>query len=58
MNTFSEKLKKLEEISNKLESQDIELEKAMQLYSDGIALIKECEEFLNDAQLKVTENDK
>ena len=43
---FEEKLNKLEGIVEQIESPEIELEKAIALYKDGIKLAKECGETL------------
>ncbi len=55
MATFNEKLERLEEIATLLEKGDCELENAVELYSEGVNLIKECNNTLKDAKLKVTE---
>ncbi len=54
-NSFEEKLNRLEEISSLLESDDIDLEKAISLYEEGIELSKECISALKQAELKITE---
>ncbi len=53
--SFEEKLKRLEEISSLLESDDIDLEKAIALYEEGIELSKVCITTLREAELKITE---
>ena len=53
--TFEVKLRRLEEISSLLESDDIELEKAINLYEEGIELSKDCVSTLKNAELKITE---
>ncbi len=53
--SFEEKLSRLEEISSILESDDIDLEKAIALYEEGIELSKVCITTLRDAELKITE---
>lgn len=54
---FNEKIKKLEEITEKLEKGECELEKAMELFSEGVNLIKDCKVTINEAKLKVLEYD-
>lgn len=54
---FNEKIKRLEEISEILEKGDCELENAMELFSEGVILIKDCNETLTNAKLKVSEYD-
>lgn len=53
--TFEEKLHRLEEISNLLDSDDIGIEKSIELYEEGIKLSKVCMSTLKDAELKITE---
>ncbi|OGU54319.1 MAG: exodeoxyribonuclease VII small subunit [Ignavibacteria bacterium RBG_13_36_8] len=53
--TFEDSLKRLQEISELLESEDIDLEKSIKLYEEGIVLSKQCFEWLKKAELKVTE---
>ncbi len=52
---FEESLLRLEEIANLLESDDIGLEDALQLYEEGINLSRECMTSLKNAELKITE---
>jgi exodeoxyribonuclease VII small subunit len=53
--SFEEKLKRLEEISVLLEDEEIDLDKAIELYEEGLALSKECSERLKTAELKINE---
>lgn len=55
--SFEENLKKLGEIVSELEKNDISLEKAVELYGDGVKLSVECREQLNNAQLKICDED-
>lgn len=52
--TFKEQLKRLEEITEILENGDCDLEKAMELYEEGILISKECNKKLSDAKQKIT----
>jgi exodeoxyribonuclease VII small subunit len=53
--SFKNSLARLEEITNLLESEEIELEDALQLYEEGITLSRFCLNSLKSAELKVTE---
>lgn len=53
--TFEEKMKKLDEIVTKLDSDEITLEESLELYKEGVMLTKECDEILKNAQLNVEE---
>jgi exodeoxyribonuclease VII small subunit len=46
-------LKRLEGIVDQLERGDVPLEKALDLYEEGIGLSKSCGEFLTRAELKL-----
>ena len=54
---FNEKVKRLEEIADILEKGECELEKAMELFSEGVNLIKDCKLTIKEAKLKVSEYD-
>lgn len=53
--SFEDSLKRLEEISELLESEESGLEKSIELYEEGIKLSKYCYTVLKEAELKVTE---
>ena len=53
--SFKKSLTRLEEITNLLESEEIELEEALQLYEEGINLSRFCLSSLKSAELKITE---
>lgn len=53
--SFKNSLARLEEITNLLESEEIELEDALKLYEEGITLSRFCLNSLKSAELKVTE---
>lgn len=53
MKTFEKKMKRLEEIVEKLEDRDINLNKSLELFEEGVKLIKELEGLLNDAEGKI-----
>jgi len=50
---FEEALKKLEEIVGKLEQGEVPLEKAIQLYEEGMKLAKFCSGKLEEAEKKI-----
>ena len=54
-NSFEDDLKRLEEISSTLESENIGLNDSMSLYEEGIKLSKNCLQTLKKAELKITE---
>ena len=51
---FEQDLIRLEEISRVLEEDDVELEKAMSLFEEGVKLSKSCLKTLKEAELKIT----
>ena len=51
--SFEDAMKRLEKIINDLESGNVELENAIELYTEGIKLQEHCENKLNNAKLKV-----
>lgn len=53
--SFEKSLARLEEITNLLENEEIELEKALELYEEGIDLSRFCLNSLKTAELKITE---
>jgi exodeoxyribonuclease VII small subunit len=54
-NVFEDSINRLQEISELLEKEGIELEESIKLYEEGIDLVKICNKTLKDAELKVTE---
>ncbi len=53
--SFTQNLKKLKEITEKLEKGDLQLEEAVKLYEQGLELYKECQKKLKNAKLKFEE---
>lgn len=51
--TFEDALKSLEEIVSKLDSGEIDLDKAVEAYEMGTRLKKHCENKLKEAQLRI-----
>jgi len=50
---FESALKRLEEIVDKMENGDAELDKSLELYEEGIKLVKICSAKLDEAKKKV-----
>jgi exodeoxyribonuclease VII small subunit len=50
---FENKLKRLEEIVESMESGDLALENSLKLFEEGVKLTKECHSELNQAEQKV-----
>lgn len=53
--SFEKDLKRLEEISALLEDESVDLEKALNLYEEGIDLSRNCISALKNAELRITE---
>jgi len=52
---FADNFKRLEEISNLMENEEIDIEEAISLYEEGMILSKKCYTILKNAELKITE---
>lgn len=50
---FEQAVKKLENIVNELEGDEVELEKALKLFEEGIDISQRCNEILNSAEQKI-----
>lgn len=55
--SFEENMKKLGGIVAELEKGDIPLEKAVELYGEGVKLSAVCRKQLDEAKIKITEDD-
>lgn len=55
--TFEDNMSKLSRIVSELEKGDIPLEKAVELYGEGVKLSAACRKQLDEAQIKITEDD-
>lgn len=53
--TFEENMKKLGSIVAELEKGDVPLEKAVELYGEGVKLSAVCKKQLDNARIKITE---
>lgn len=51
--TFEEKLQRLEEIVELLDSGDVPLEEMLKSYEEGIGLTGELRKYLNEAELRI-----
>ena len=51
---FEEAMKKLEEIANELEKNDLDLDKAVEKFEEGMKLSKKCSEILENAEKRIT----
>ena len=51
--TFEQSMKRLEEIIDNLESGNVELENAINLYTEGIKLQEHCKNKLENAKLRI-----
>lgn len=52
--TYETKVERLKEIIGKIEDGNTHLDESIRLYEQGAALVKQCEEILNEAEIKVT----
>ena len=51
---FEDVLKKLEEITNKLEKENLTLDESVKLFEEGTELSKKCNEILENAEKRIT----
>ena len=51
--TFEENIKEIEEIINKLESEELTLQDSLSLFESGVKNIEECDKLLNDVKGKI-----
>ena len=52
--SFEQALKRLEEIVNSLDSGSAELDKSLELFEEGVKLVKICQKSLDEAEKKLT----
>lgn len=50
---FEASLKRLEEITAALEKGGLQLDESLKLFSEGTALLSQCEKYLDSAELKI-----
>ena len=53
--TYEEMVKELKEIIEKIENREAGLDESLILYGRGMEILRSCEKYLEDAELKVTE---
>lgn len=51
--TFEASMQRLEQIVRAMERGDVALEESLKLFQEGTALVKSCNELLNQAELEV-----
>ncbi|MFP4481251.1 MAG: exodeoxyribonuclease VII small subunit [Thermovirgaceae bacterium] len=51
--TFTEDMKRLQEIVENLDSEAMPLEESLSLFEEGIGLVKRCRRFLNETEQKI-----
>lgn len=51
---FEELMTKLEDITNRLESEKLSLDESVKLFEEGMGISKECNKKLEDAERKIT----
>lgn len=52
---FNEAIKKIEKIVKELEDETIDLDIALKKYEQGVRLIRQCNEYLNKAEVRLKE---
>jgi exodeoxyribonuclease VII small subunit len=52
--TYETKVEQLKKIIEKIEDGDTRLDESIRLYEQGAALVKQCEEILSEAEVKIT----
>jgi exodeoxyribonuclease VII small subunit len=55
INTFETELSRLQDISNLLDNDELDLETAMILYEEGVELSRSCIHTLKEAEVRITE---
>jgi len=50
---FETSIKKLEAIVEKLEEGDLDLDTSLKSFEEGVAIVKECQKIISEAELKV-----
>ena len=53
--SYEERINELKEIIEKIENREAGLEESLTLYKRGMEILRDCEKYLEDAELKVTE---
>ena len=50
---FETSIRKLEAIVEKLEEGDLDLDTSLKSFEEGVAIVKECQKIISEAELKV-----
>ncbi len=50
--SFEEKIKKIEEIVDSLENNELSMDEMLQQFEQGTQLVKECRDYINKAEMK------
>jgi exodeoxyribonuclease VII small subunit len=53
--SFEEAYERLEEIVRRLEGDDLTIEQSVDLYEQGVALVRQCNERLDSAELRISQ---
>lgn len=53
--TFEENMQRIEQIVHTIEQGDIPLNESLKLFQEGTALVRKCQELLDNAELQVKE---
>ena len=53
LSSFEDKIQQLEQIANNLNTSNLELEKALELFNQGAKLNKQCQDILNNAEQQI-----
>lgn len=51
---FEDAMKQLEEIANELEKNELDLDKSVEKFEEGMKLSKQCSEMLENAEKRIT----
>jgi len=52
--SFTEDMERLQDVTVRLEKEQLPLEEALALFEEGVAVVRRCERFLGEARQKVT----
>jgi exodeoxyribonuclease VII small subunit len=52
--SFTEDMERLQDVTIRLEREQLPLEEALALFEEGVAVVRRCERFLSEARQKVT----
>lgn len=52
--SFSEDMERIQEILEEISSDEVSMERSLELFEEGVGLIKQCRDYLADAKRKIT----